>query len=108
MKELVEQIINDRLQSLSECVSGVAVEVRDKFANAEISLHVAELADATATVLNQTAVLAISKLSEMTEQTTWCCLTDGTLSPIDQANRSLIMSTTFAIQGGENNNANPS
>lgn len=103
MKEQIEKIINDRLQSLSECVSGIAVEVSGKSAHAEITLHVSEMADATATVLNQTAVIAISKLSEMSDDSTWCALTDVTLSPIDQANCSMIMSATFAIQGGENN-----
>jgi energy-converting hydrogenase Eha subunit H len=42
-----------------------------------------ELAGAAATVLNQSAVLAISKLNEMQEGSEWCSLTDVKLLPVE-------------------------
>lgn len=101
----VANVIESRLQSLGTVVASVAVVCKADFANADIVLQVAEMPEgSTATVLNQTAVLAISKLNEILEGQEWCTLTDVSLDPI--TGTSMTMKTKFSIKnpGGNDDN----
>lgn len=81
MSQSVQSVVESRLESVIEIVS--AIQETD-FNTVEITMTVSEdLAGAAATVLNQSAVLAISKLNEVQEGSEWCSLTDVKLLPIE-------------------------
>ncbi len=77
----VTSVVESRLESMTEIITEIEETALNTVA---ITLTVSEeLAGAAATVLNQSAVLAISKLNEMQEGSEWCSLTDVKLLPIE-------------------------
>jgi hypothetical protein len=108
IEQQVADVINNRLQDLGTVVASVDVDSASaEFATASIVLQIQEMpAGSSATVLNQTAVLAISKLNELQEGSEWCTLTDVSLGPI--AGTSMTMNTKFAIKNPGGNDDNPS
>lgn len=81
MSQTVASVVESRLQSMTEIVTAIGETASN---TVSITLTVsAELAGAAATVLNQSAVLAISKLNEVQEGSEWCSLTDVKLLPIE-------------------------
>lgn len=77
----VSSVVESRLQSMTEIVTAIEETGPN---TVEITLTVsAELAGASATVLNHSAVLVISKLNEMQPGSEWCSLTDVQLLPIE-------------------------
>lgn len=79
MSQSVSSVVESRLISMTEIITAIEETAPDTVA---ITLTVSEeLAGASATVLNQSAVMAISKLNEMQEDSKWCSLTDVQLLP---------------------------
>jgi len=77
----VTSVAESRLESMTEIITEIEETALNTVA---ITLTVSEeLAGAAATVLNQSAVLAISKLNEMQEGSEWCSLTDVKLLPVE-------------------------
>lgn len=77
----IESVVESRLISMVDIVTNIETQDAKTVA---ITLTVSEeLKGAAATVLNQSAVLAISKLNELQEGTEWCTLSDVKLLPIE-------------------------
>lgn len=81
MSQTVLSVVEDRLETMTEIISAIE-EVSDNTVGITLTVS-KDLAGAAATVLNQSAVLAISKLNEIQEGSEWCSLTDVKLLPIE-------------------------